>query len=375
LVPLGRPTNEVAELYLGQKPISGGVMGYLLGPWQRWDALWYTKIAQFGYDRADGSTNLFPLYPLLIGCTARLLGGQFLLAGIILSNLAFIASLTYFYRLVKYESGELLARRSIMYLAFFPTAFFFLAPYTESLLLLCIIGAFYYARRRKWLRVGLFGLGAGLTKIPAVLITIPLLWEYMESLKENQSRPNASMLLTVTPAFGSLSYMIYRYVFVGDITMLSGSVEIWQVKLLLHHPFVFPAAAQQTWRWRFVMPWESLVQGVETVLMSADIISRVRAYLELSAVASLGVATVSAFTRLSRSYAIYMLLLFLSVLMWVDTPRPFSTIYRHSLLFFPLFILLGGTGQRTWFHRVLLLAFVSLLAIFTAFYVGWYWMG
>jgi len=123
------------------------------------------------------------------------------------------------------------------------------------------------------------------------------------------------------------------------------------------------------------MPWESLVQGVETVLMSADIISRVRAYLELSAVASLGVATVSAFTRLSRSYAIYMLLLFLSVLMWVDTPRPFSTIYRHSLLFFPLFILLGGTGQRTWFHRVLLLAFVSLLAIFTAFYVGWYWMG
>jgi len=152
-------TDEVYEHYIGQAQISEGVSGYLLGPWQRWDALWYTKIAHFGYDPDDGSTNLFPLYPLMMRGVGQFLGDRFLLAGIIVSNLAFIGGLIYFYRLGEYEIGEAAARRAVTYLAFFPTAFFLLAPYTESLLLLCIIAAFYYARRRSWRQAGLFGLG------------------------------------------------------------------------------------------------------------------------------------------------------------------------------------------------------------------------
>jgi len=169
--------------------------------------------------------------------------------------------------------------------------------------------------------------------------------------------------------------MLYRYLFVGDVAVLSSSYELWQPRSLLHHPFLFPASAQETWQWRFVIPWEGLFRGWEAIAQPPDVVSGIRACFELVTVVTLGVATVFAFLRLPRSYAIYMLLMFLGVLMWVDAVRPFSTVYRHTLLFFPGFLLLALAGKRVWFHRLLLLSFIPLLAIFTSLFVGWYWMG
>jgi hypothetical protein len=364
-------TQEIVEHYIGQTPIAAGITGYLLGPWQRWDALWYTKIARFGYEPGDGSTNLFPLYPLFMKGVGWLLGGRYLFAGIVVSNVAFIASLIYFYKLAELEFGEPFAERSATYLAFFPTAFFLIAPYTESLLLMCTIGAFYYARRHSWIRAGFLGLGAGLTKITGALIALPLLWEYWKSLPEEKLDPDWSGVVLLAPASGALSYMLYRYFFVGNV----GPVGSWQLKSFLHHPFLFPSAAQETWQWRFVMPWEGLLRGWEAIVQPTDFIFTVRACLELLAILGLGVAVLLSYRRLSFSYTLYMLLMYLAVLMWVDAVRPFSTIYRHSLLFFPAFLLLARATRHRWSHRLLLSLSISLLVIFTSLFVGWYWMG
>ena len=69
-------------------------------------------------------------------------GGEtaYLLAGLLISNAACLALFYYFYRLVEMETDARLARRSLVYLALFPTAFFLLAAYAESLLLLCAVG-------------------------------------------------------------------------------------------------------------------------------------------------------------------------------------------------------------------------------------------
>src|SRR5437773_10664734 len=37
----------------------------LLGSWERFDTLWYLRIASFGYDRPD-AVVFYPLYPILI---------------------------------------------------------------------------------------------------------------------------------------------------------------------------------------------------------------------------------------------------------------------------------------------------------------------
>jgi len=47
----------------------------------------------------------------------------------------------------------------------FPTAFFFLVGYTESLLLLGAVGAFYYARQGNWLKAGLMGTICALARL------------------------------------------------------------------------------------------------------------------------------------------------------------------------------------------------------------------
>ena len=50
------------------------------------------------------------------------------------------------------------ARRTILYLMMFPAAFFFFAPYSESLFLLFIVASFWGARRKKWAVAGFAGL-------------------------------------------------------------------------------------------------------------------------------------------------------------------------------------------------------------------------
>ena len=51
---------------------------YLVRPWERWDTVWYLKIAEHGYTDY-GSTAFLPLYPLLIRVVGTLLGGHVLL--------------------------------------------------------------------------------------------------------------------------------------------------------------------------------------------------------------------------------------------------------------------------------------------------------
>jgi hypothetical protein len=48
--------DDVLRPYQGMEPISGGVAELLLGVWQRFDTLWYLRIAAQGYAPRDGST-------------------------------------------------------------------------------------------------------------------------------------------------------------------------------------------------------------------------------------------------------------------------------------------------------------------------------
>ena len=47
-----------------------GLEARLFGVWQRWDACWYLRIAEFGYEAGEPGTAFFPVYPMAI----RLLG-------------------------------------------------------------------------------------------------------------------------------------------------------------------------------------------------------------------------------------------------------------------------------------------------------------
>jgi hypothetical protein len=109
----------------------------LAAPAARWDSVWYLSIAQHGYgDSASPAKSVFyPLYPSLIHAGNWVLGSQ-LIAGVLISLGCFLGALVLLYLLAEIELGPRDARGTLLLVAFFPSAVFFSAIYTESLLLL-----------------------------------------------------------------------------------------------------------------------------------------------------------------------------------------------------------------------------------------------
>jgi len=116
--------------------------------WFRWDSGHFTAIASNGYDAA-WRTAFFPLFPLLERGVAFLTHDPFI-AGLIISNLAGLAMLVVLYRLVQEDFDAERAFRTVLYLSVFPTAFFFVAAYNESLFLLLTLLSFYHMDCGDW---------------------------------------------------------------------------------------------------------------------------------------------------------------------------------------------------------------------------------
>ncbi|HEX7291818.1 MAG TPA: mannosyltransferase family protein [Conexibacter sp.] len=147
----------------------------LVAPAARWDAFWYLRIATEGYgtpgDHAQAA--FYPLYPLLMRAGGWVVGSP-LVAGILVSSGCFLVALVLLHRLVALELGEAYARPTVLLVAFFPSALFFSAVYSESLYLLVSVGAFLAARRERWAWAGALGGLAALTRNSGVLLLLPL---------------------------------------------------------------------------------------------------------------------------------------------------------------------------------------------------------
>jgi len=147
----------------------------LAGVWVRWDAVHHLNLAQRGYfEVPEADTIFYPLYAFLTRLAAGLLGGDTIVAGLAIACLATWAALTSLYRLTDCSLGPAAARWSILALAAFPTSFFLLAPFTESLFLALTLGAFLAAYRGRWWIAGAFGLLASLTRGPGMLSALAL---------------------------------------------------------------------------------------------------------------------------------------------------------------------------------------------------------
>src|ERR1044072_5774801 len=73
----------------------GGFGDVLLSPLARWDAVWFLRIADDGYDGSDYRAAFFPLYPLTVHAVGWLGGGSDgarLIAAFAVSLLAFLAA-------------------------------------------------------------------------------------------------------------------------------------------------------------------------------------------------------------------------------------------------------------------------------------------
>ena len=163
--------------------------------WSNFDSGFYVDIAQHGYWGANtlhGQSNwaFFPLYPILIRIVAFPFAwhsNAYLFAGLLVTNVAAIIAIFYFYRLTERELNKQLASRAVMYLAFFPMSFFLSTVYPEALFLALSLACVYYARERIWWLAGLLGGLASLTRPQGLLLLAVVGWEFWQVMAEQHA--------------------------------------------------------------------------------------------------------------------------------------------------------------------------------------------
>jgi len=104
----------------------GSVGDTLAAPAVRWDATWYLDIARHGYRREAIEPAFFPFYSILVKGLGWITTST-IAAAILISLAAFLVALVLLHRLTTLELGAAVADRTVVLLAFFPTALFFSA--------------------------------------------------------------------------------------------------------------------------------------------------------------------------------------------------------------------------------------------------------
>jgi len=200
-----------------------------------WDTGWILNTAKLGYFKTAppeisvngcGNYGVFPLYPMLIKALT-LVTGDYFISGLLISNAALLTAAYYLYHLVKTDNDDATSKRAVKFLFLFPTAFILSGVFNEALFLALTIMAFYFARKERWLFVGLAGFCASLTRNIGAWAFLPLLYEYMRSKDFRIRNIRADILLLLLVPLGLFLFMIYNYVLVGDFLGFMHVQEFW----------------------------------------------------------------------------------------------------------------------------------------------------
>jgi hypothetical protein len=192
-----------ALLWFTPQRVGTAGLGYVMRVWARSDSDWFLGIAQHGY-QFNGGEVFYPLYPLCIAGLGRAVGGHYVQAGIFVSLVCGAFAFVLLYRLALPRLGPEGARRALLYVAVFPMSLFLQAVYSESLYLLCAVGAFVLAERRRWLPAGLvIGLAiltriAGVALLPAIGL---LAWQAPERRRAFAGLAVAPLVAALYPAW------------------------------------------------------------------------------------------------------------------------------------------------------------------------------
>lgn len=320
----------------------------LLDSWYRWDSGQYTHIAQYGYGAA-WRTAFFPLFPILEHILTAIVRDPFV-AGLIISNIATLGMFMVLYKLVAEDFDAERAWRSVLYLAVFPTAFFFAAAYNESLFLLFALLSFYYMRKGHWWIAALAALGASLTRSTAVCLFIPFAYEYLRQREFQWRKIDVHVLSCAGIAGGIAIFMLYSYIEFHDPLAFSHAEAVWQ------HHLTFPG----------IIFIKSLGVIRHSPILSFSSIHNV---MDLSAMLFILMALILSFVgpwKLDKkhwSYAFYAAIAYLFLTLVPESGGlPLASMGRYMLEIFPAFVVLAAMGKKRNFNIYYLGICLPLLA-------------
>jgi hypothetical protein len=349
-------------------------LGAFTDVWARWDSVWFLRIAEKGYvSPSHADTAFYPLYPLLVKILGLAFGGNYVVAGIVISLAASLGAFYLLHRHAEERLGVDGARRAVLYLAVFPMSLFLSAVYSESLFLLLALAAFFFAERRQWLPAWIVtGLGlltriAGLALLPALAL---MAWR-----SPDRRRALAGVAI---PAVAFTAYPIYLAVATGDGWRFLHSQGLW------HRHFSLAGPLGGLWDglrsgWAAI---EQFASGSHThnywpavSIHDSDPIRT--ASINLSALVCLGVFIWLSVVVWRRFGTVYGLFCFVSLAIPLSAPSsrwPLLSMPRFGLAVFPIFLALAAIGGRPRVHTAILGVSGILLGVAVSQWALWQWV-
>jgi len=331
-----------AALSLAWFPGHGSAFG--TGLWLRADSNWYTSIARQGYGADPGHMPaFFPGYPALLAGGGRLLGGNYGLAGLLISLACCAVSFALLRRLALPRLGAAGATRSVLYLALFPMAVFLGAVYSESLFLALALAAFVLAEDDHWAWAAVAAGGATLTRSIGVAVVAGL------AVMAWPSARRLAWLLVVPVMFVAFPLTLH---------------------FQAHDAFAF-SHAQVNWQRHLsdAGPFGGLWDGITALWHHTDNFSE-RYYLAVNIedlVYLLGFAALLplVWRRVGRAYAVFAALALAIPLAWPASTGdfPLFSMPRFTILAFPCFIALAVIGERAAAHTTIVAASSLFLGV------------
>jgi hypothetical protein len=209
-----------------QRPIISSLTGS--------DAVYYLGIAAEGYHLEpvkEGYRDwvFFPLYPMAIRAASVVTLGDLPLAAILVSNVSFLAAMATLYALTRRHLDHERTVRAVTYLAIAPGAVAFSMAYGESLFLLLSVGAFLAAEQRRWAVMGILCALAALTRLPGVLLVIPLFVLQWQAF----GRPRLPTIWLALGPLALVGFMAYQGVAIGDPLGFLTAQRAWDIPPLI----------------------------------------------------------------------------------------------------------------------------------------------
>jgi len=353
------------ELFPPLKPVS--VPGWRAQPlpdpgWQnaftsfeRFDALWFLRIASSGYRTGDGSAAFFPLYPLAIRAVSWVMGGHPFGAALLVSNAAIACGLCVVYALTASERSIATARRTVLLVGLFPTSFFFFAPYSESLFLLLAATTYWAARSRRWAAAGAAGALAALTRNVGIVLAPALVVEAFHQRREGRGSVLPGLVAAVAVGLGTLAYLAYWWAKVGD--------------------WLAPIDQQANWQRTFSSPWATVVDGTRDAFRYLGNANGGYWLIDWLIVVPVVGASVFALLRYRPSYSVFLWGGLLIPLSFVFADRPLMSMPRFVLPLFPAFWALAELTERWRIPEKAVVAVGAAgLALLVVLFVNWYYI-
>ncbi|HEX5809139.1 MAG TPA: mannosyltransferase family protein [Anaerolineales bacterium] len=371
VVRSGGPIPLQEPVYAEMKPyLQTGVLSEnLINPWFQWDTISFLKIAILGYER-DATVAFMPLYPLAIRWGGAILGGRYLLAALLVSTLCAFLTLVMMFELFRKQFTEEIAWQAVLIFLSFPTAFYLLAGYTESLFLGLVLAFWILAENRWWGWAGLVAGLATLTRFQGMILSIMLLWMMLSTVWSREKRLPLVNFDSWVEALCTLPGRVFRavppaaWLAVLVPPVVAFSYQFW---LAYSGYGTLVQAYAQFWHMETVPPWIGVMRILQQLptwdFLYID-------WIDLFLLIVVAFAAVLAPRRLSSAFSLYIWLT-LAVFFSRWTPHfLLGSFSRYFLTLFPLALLPALSNNRYLRVTVIVLFFALHIVLVTIFLWG-----